>query len=27
MIKALETEGGLYLSADVKAEALKIAGE
>lgn len=27
MIEVLEAEGGLYLSADVKAEALKIAGD
>jgi uncharacterized protein len=27
MIEVLEDEGGLYLSADVRAEALKIAGE
>jgi hypothetical protein len=27
MIEVLEAEGGLYLSPEVKAEALKIAGE
>jgi predicted nucleic acid-binding protein len=27
MIEVLEVQGGLYLSADVKAEALRIAGE
>jgi hypothetical protein len=27
MIELLETQGGLYLSAEIKAEALRIAGE